>query len=265
MGPERPEDIVETLGTARLAGMPLPDLADDQRPATEADGYAVQSRLASWFQSNGQGDVAGYKIGATTAAMQDYLGVSGPAYGRIMEKNARPSPASMPGNRRCKSGVECELAVRMGTDVPAKVTSWTRHDLLGYIGAVMPAIEVVENRYGDFRTRGIGVLVADDFFHKSCVLGEPALDWRDLDLGAVEGRLLVDGAEAETGRGSDVLGHPLEAVVWLANILAAQGRILEAGAIVLTGSMTPLHWLEGFPCHVETVIEGLGVCALDIT
>ena len=92
-------DIVETLGKARLKGMALPDLAAGQLPATEADGYAVQARLAAWFQSNGQGGVAGYKIGATTAAMQDYLGVSGPSYGRIMEKNAPPSPASMPGTR----------------------------------------------------------------------------------------------------------------------------------------------------------------------
>ena len=260
-----PEDIVETLGKARLAGMPLPDLAAGQLPATEADGYAVQSRLAAWFQSNGQGGIAGYKIGATTAAMQDYLGVSGPSYGRIMEKNAPPSPASMPGNGRCKSGVECELAVRIGTAVPASDSPWTRHDLLHHIGAVMAAIEVVENRYGDFRARGIGVLVADDFFHKACVLGAPARDWRELDLGAAEGRLLVDGAEAETGRGSDVLGHPLEAVAWLANTLAGQGRTLDAGAIVLTGSMTPLHWLEGFPCHVEAVIEGLGACTLDVT
>lgn len=260
-----PEDIVETLGTARLAGRPLPDLADGQRPATEADGYAVQSRLAAWFQSNGQGAVAGYKIGATTAAMQEYLGVSGPSYGRVMESNAHPSPASMPGNRRCKSGVECEVAVRIGEDVPALDTPWTRHGLLDHIAAVLPAIEVVENRYGDFRSRGIGVLVADDFFHKSCALGEPAADWRELDLAAAEGRLLVDGAEAQAGRGGDVLGHPLEAVAWLANTLAGQGRTLEAGAIVLTGSMTPLHWLDGFPCRVEAVIEGLGSCALDLT
>ena len=260
-----PEDIVETLGAARLKGMVLPDLADGQRPATEADGYAVQSRLATWFQSKGQGGVAGYKIGATTTAMQEYLGVSGPSYGRIMEKNAHPSPATMPGNGRCRSGVECELAVRIGTAVPASKTTWTRHDLLDHIGSVMPAIEVVENRYGDFRSLGIGVLVADDFFHRACVLGDPVADWRERDLGAVEGRLLVDGAAVEPGRGSDVLGHPLEAVAWLANTLAGQGRTLDAGAIVLTGSMAPLHWLEGFPCHVEAVIEGLGACALDLT
>jgi 2-keto-4-pentenoate hydratase len=149
--------------------------------------------------------------------------------------------------------------------VPASNSPWTRNGLLDYMAAVMPAMEVVENRYGDFRSRGIGVLIADDFFHKSCVLGEPAQDWRELDLAAAGGRLLVDGAEVETGRGSDVLGHPLEAVVWLANTLAGQGKTLEAGAVVLTGSMTPLHWLEGFPCRVEAVIEGVGACALELT
>jgi 2-oxo-3-hexenedioate decarboxylase/2-keto-4-pentenoate hydratase len=99
--------------------------------------------------------------------------------------------------------------------------------------------------------------VADDFFAAGCVLGAPVARTAAPDLLAVQGRALINGAEAGRGTGADVLGHPHEALAWLANHLAAEGRGLHAGQIVLTGSLVKTVWLKAGD-HVVMELTGLG-------
>lgn len=254
--------MIEALGRARLSAKPLPELAADERPKDEADGYEAQARLADWFHGQGQGGIAGYKVGATTTAMQSYLGVDMPAYGRLMGANVHASGARIDAGRFCRPGIECEIAVRIGADVPLRDADWTREDLAGHIAGIAPAIELVENRYGDFLAAGFGTLIADDFFHKACVLGNFIEDWRAVDLPLVSGRTVINGEEAAIGEGAHVMGHPLESLAWLVNKLCSQGRTLKAGEIVLTGSMTPVIWLDEFPAEIEIGMTGLGGCSV---
>lgn len=233
--------------------------------ADSAAGYDIQTRLAAWLAGRGQGAHAGYKIGATAKGMQALLGVSGPVYGNILSSNVLRPAASYPCNPDCKPGVECEITFRLGDDLAPSSSPFTRDVIAACIDAVMPAIEIVENRYGDFRDCSIALLTADDFFHKACVLGEPVPNWRDIDLPNVFGRTLVNGELVETGRGEEVHGHPLEAVVWLANKLARRGTYLEAGQIIMTGSMTPVHWIDSWPSQVAIDIEGLGTSSVTLT
>ena len=109
------------------------------------------------------------------------------------------------------------------------------------------------------------MLTADDFFHKACVLGDPVLDWQAIDLAEVVGRTSINGKWEETGEGRDVLGHPLEAVVWLANKLAERKTGLKAGQIIMTGSMTPVHWIESLPSECVIDITGLGESSMRLT
>jgi 2-keto-4-pentenoate hydratase len=257
-------NFIERAGRARLADEPLPKIAEPDLPRGEDQGYAVQARLAEWFKQHDCGDVSGYKIGATTRTMQLIIGVDGPAYGRILSTGIFPTGAQVFGKHFCKTAVECELAAHLGNDIPPRKTPWVRDEIVHFIRALAPAIEIVENRYGDFRSAGIGTLVADDFFHKASVLGASVDDWKSIDLPAINGTLSLNGVRAETGKGADVLGDPLEAVVWLANTFAKQERTLRANDVVLTGSMTPVHWIDEFPSRVEIEISGIGVCAADL-
>ena len=125
----------------------------------------------------------------------------------------------------------------------------------------MVAMEVVDNRYGDWTRLGTPTLIADDFFNAACVLGPPVDDWRDRDLAAAAGRTAVNDVEAGVGVGADVMGHPLDAVVWLATALAARGRPPRRGEIVLTGSIVATQWIESYPCDVEVAVDGLGALA----
>lgn len=244
------------LGAARLASAGVPDVAPEDAPSSAADAYEVQSALHAYLESNGQGTPAGWKIGATTDGMQRYLGVVGPASGRVFDANIYTDGAALLSTAFCQPGIECEIAVRIGRDADARI--YDREMVGDLIDGVLPAIEIVENRYGDFLGRGTPTLIADDFFHKAAVLGTERSDWRRLDLAALRGRTSVDGIGRGTGTGADVLGHPLEAVAWLANAVQERGEYLSAGEIVLTGSLPPVIWLEDFPARAEIDIEALG-------
>ena len=250
------------LGEVRIEAHPVPPIPEEDLPETPEDGYSVQKALHDYLRKNGQGDLAGWKIGATTATMQDYLGVTEPAYGRIMSGTMIESGGTFAAAGFCNPGVECEIAMRLGKD--SEVADYTRESAADLIAAVIPAIEIVENRYGDFEERGTPTLIADDFFHKACVLGPELTDWRSLDLAALTGRVRLDGEEKAQGKGSAVMGHPLEAIAWLANLLASQGERLRAGELVMTGSVTPVQWLDSFPCRAEIEFDGLGSASLEI-
>jgi 2-keto-4-pentenoate hydratase len=123
-------------------------------------------------------------------------------------------------------------------------------------------MEIVENRYGtppigDIKAVGTPTLIADQFYHAAAVLGEPAADWRTLDLVAIQGRAVVDGTERNAGRGAELLGDPMRALAWLAgsDVAAAFGG-LRVGQVVMLGSVTPPVWLTG-PCEVAMLFDGL--------
>jgi 2-keto-4-pentenoate hydratase len=259
------EGLVERLGRARLEGQPLADAGRLLPAEGSGDGYGIQAELAAWQTAHGRGELAGYKIGATAKGMQALLGVPGPVSGHILSGNVVKPGAAFACNPGCKPGVECEIAFRLGDDLAPASSPFTRDDVAARIDAVMPAIEIVENRYGDFRQCSTALLTADDFFHKACVPGAAVLDWRDIDLPATAGRTSVNGAWVETGRGREVLGNPLEAVVWLANKLARRRTGLKAGQIVLTGSMTPVHWIDALPSRIAIEISGLGASSVNLT
>jgi len=106
--------------------------------------------------------------------------------------------------------------------------------------------------------------VADDFFAAGCVLGKAVARTGAPDLRGVVGRAVINGKAAGRGTGADVLGHPHNALAWLANHLAAEGRGLHAGQIVLTGSLVKTVWLKAGD-SVIMELEGLGLAKVAFT
>jgi len=226
-------------------------------PADPAAGYALQRRVAERL---GAVPPFGFKIGATTKQMQDYLGLSGPAAGFVPAESLRENGATLRFADFLNVGVECEVGLRLGHDLPPGPCS--RDQAAAAVAEVFPAIEVVEKRYGDLAVLGTPTLIADQVFHAAGVIGSPVPDWRAVDLGAARGELRVDGTVKAAGHGRDLLGHPLEALAWLAGSGAAEvfGG-LKAGQVVWLGSVTPPIWLEG-PGLVEVDFDLLGTVRL---
>jgi 2-keto-4-pentenoate hydratase len=251
------QDAADAILAARRAKRPLEPLGDGA-PADVAAGYAAQRRVAERL---GAVPPAGFKIGATTRQMQEYLGLSGPAAGFVPRESLRPDGAVLRFADFLNPGVECEVGVRLGRDLPPGPC--TRDRAAETVEAVFPAIEVVERRYpADLSVLGTPTLIADQVFHAAGLMGAPVPDRRAVDLGAARGELRVDGAVKGAGHGRDLLGHPFEALAWLAGSGAAEAfGGLRAGQLVWLGSVTPPIWLDG-PCEVEAAFDLLGTARL---
>jgi 2-keto-4-pentenoate hydratase len=243
------------LKPGAFAGLP-----EALRPADPAAARRLQDAVHERLSTR-LGPRAGWKIGCTTPVMQRFLGIPEPCEGGIFQASIQASPGRFPAAAHHRIGVECEIAVRIGRDLPPGEHG--REALADAVEAVLPAIEVVDDRYADFAALGAPTLLADDFFQAGCVLGAPVMDWRHLDLAALSGRMLVDGAEVGRGHGRDVLGHPLNALAWLAATLARRGLGLKSGEIVLLGSLVQTRWpAPGARIAIE--IEALGRVELEV-
>ncbi len=252
------------LGEARLRGAPVDALPESSRPLDDTGGYRIQRALREWFAGRGDPPPAGYKLGCTTPVMQEMLGVDAPVYGGIRAGDAHRSGAALPSSAFRAPGIECEIAVRLRTDIDARGRPASREEAAEAIAETMPAIEIVDNRYGDWSALGTPTLIADDFFQAACVLGAPAVGRDPMTLDAVTGRTLVDGTETGRGRGADVLGHPMDAVAWLAGAVGRHGASLRAGALIMTGSLVKTVWLERFPATVWVEIDGIGTAEVTL-
>lgn len=245
----------ELVAAARLEGRRLGALPEESRPRNEAEGYAVQQLVHQLLAEGGWGARVGWKIGCTSPVMQELLGIDHPCAGGVLEQGTRTREGQFDRANDRQLGVECELAVRLRTELRPEDGPLTPERAAAAVGACAAAIEVVDDRYSDFRTLGTPTLIADDFFGAGCVLAQEV----ELDpsrLKEAELSMTIDGRQIGSGRGSDILGDPLIALAWLATVLAEQGRGLRAGDFVLLGSVVPVQWIEGGEVVVASDLLG---------
>jgi 2-keto-4-pentenoate hydratase len=249
----------QAIAAARRAHRALEALPVELQPEDEAAGYLVQRAVHDLLAPD-LGDFVGYKIGCTSKVMQDYLGIAHPCAGGMFGRSVHETGAVLRARDFIRVGVECEIAVRLERDLPASAAPFTAAHVQAAVGACHPAVEIVDDRYAQWEALGAPTLIADDFFAAGCVLGAPVL--RDVlpDLLTVRGRALINHQEVGQGTGADVLGHPYHALAWLANHLASEGRGLQAGQMVLTGSLVKTVWLKPGD-RVVMELDGLGTVA----
>jgi 2-keto-4-pentenoate hydratase len=250
-----------TLARQRLSLEPI-DLDEALKPADEDAAYRLQAEVNERLAEK-LGLPAGYKIGCTTPVMQAFLGIPNPCAGEVFGRTVLHREASVSASAYVRLGIECELVVELAKDITPADAPFTRDTVADAVGAVMPGMEIVDDRYRDYRTLGVPTLIADNFFNAGCILGDRFADWRTLDLRAIEGRTLINGVEVGRGNGAMVLGHPLEALAWLANSRSRRGQGLERGRFVFLGSLVETKWLDpGDVARIE--IEGLGGLTLSV-
>jgi len=222
---------------------PLPPTPPEITSASIDEAYQIQEALQALFIPE-RGPIAGYKIALTTPVMQQLMGVDQSIAGAIFEKLVRPSPARLRYGDYTRVAVECEIAMRLGADLPARAKPYDKDDVAAAVEACLPSIELIEDHGCDqYKAVGARGLIANNAWNGGCVLGPAVTNWRALDLAGVEGAMLLNGVEVGRGRGGDVMnGHPLHALAWVANTVAARGRALKRGMIVQTGSVVTTQY-----------------------
>lgn len=253
------EAAANALCEGRLHGRRMDELDGALRPLDEAQAYTLQRELHRVLGEKGHGEVVGYKIGCTTEVMQRFLGIPNPCAGGVFDHTVLTGDATVDWSAYAHPGVECELAVRLRApldEIPA-----TDQALLAAIECAMPAIEIVDDRWRDYGKISTPTLIADDFFGAGCVLG-PAFESLDaIDLAALGGGMTINGESLGSGRGADILGHPLNALRWLAALQGERGQPLQAGQIVLLGSLVQTVWVKEGD-RVAVSIDRLGSASL---
>jgi len=238
------EDAVFALMQNRLKPGPFTSLPYQCKPSGLNEAYDVQEALNKALTKGGLGPQVGHKVGCTSKVMQDYMKIPHPCSGSIFQTTVHSLRVSQPSNLYHQVGVECEIAVRLAKDVPRSSEPYSQRSVSDCVESCMSAIEIVDNRYRDFRSLDLETMVADDFFQAGCVLGEEIVEWRHLDLAEITGCMMVNKIEVGKGKGADILNHPFEALAWLANHKIARGAFLCAGEIVLLGSLVKTQWLS---------------------
>lgn len=253
-------EAAEALAAAERDRRPIPPLRETYPEIDVVDAYEIQlvnirKRLAAGAT------IHGHKVGLSSTAMQEMMGVGEPDYGHLLSDMECFDDRPVSVGRYCMPRVEVEVAFILGETLPGE--GCTEDDVLAATEYVAPSIELIDSRIEDWNIR-IGDTIADNASSAGYILGPDRVKPGDLDLKMIEARLLKGGEEVAAGRSDAVLGNPVTAVAWLARKVASFGVTLEAGHVILPGSVhraIDAHAGDEF----EAVFDGLGSVRLSFT
>ena len=254
MTPQAIDEAARYLATARRDRQPLTALPEACRPASPAEGYAIQTAfIRQWGEP-----VAGWKAGATALPIQQKFGLTEPFLGPFFATTVMQSPAAAnaatfehrQGVTKPGIALEVEFAFRVARTLAPKAGAWSEPEVLGAIDAVVPAFEIISPRFHAIPFESPGSALADCGVNGGMVLGKPVTAWRDVDYAAHKTRLIIDGTAVSEGTGALVLGHPFKSLVWLVNAVTRTRPHADCGP-------SPHHWFHdgyrlcrpGHPCR----------------
>ncbi len=219
------ERLAALLIEARIAGRKIDAIPAELAPRDEDAAYALQDLVVERLGVR----VGAWKVGAASPA-------SRPSCAPIFAGHMAESPAHFLATIGGLNGVEAELAVRIGRDLPARAVPYSEGEVWDAIDSLHVAVEYLESRFLDHTAVPELAVLADNISNGGLCWGAPVEAWRTIDLSEPEACLTVDGREVTRAVGGNAAGHPKRLVAWLANHLARRGRPLRAGMLVTTGS-----------------------------
>ena len=226
---------------------------------TIEDAYHISQAMLEARLKDRDVKVVGKKIGVTSAAVQEMLGVYQPDFGfltsdMVVENNSEVAIKGCLIQPRA----EAEIAFLLKSDLQGPGV--TEEDVLNATECIMPCFEIVDSRIRDWKIK-IQDTIADNASCGVYAIGNEQTDPRGLDLPNLTVNVFKNGAPLSSGKGSAVQGNPLTAVAWLANTLGEFGIPFKAGEVILSGSLVPLEpVVPGDEMHME--LEGLGTCTV---
>ena len=235
---QKPKAAAKRLFEAHERRENFAPLPPELAPHDAEEAYAIQDCYVA-RRAERLGAIAGYKIALSNPEMQRFVGVDQPQAGVMLASTLHRTPARVRAADYVRLIVEFEIAAEMAADLPAADAPYTRERIAAFVRSVMPAIELADDRNADYAelARHPLELIADNGWNEGAVLGMPIENWRAIDLAALRGVATINGRVVGEGTGAAAMGHPLAAVAWIANHLAAHGRGLVYRDVVITGSI----------------------------
>jgi len=226
----------EALRQARAQRQPIPRISEAHGIAGVGAAYAV-AELNTKVRLEEGGRIIGMKVGLTSKAVQQQLGVDQPDFGMLFEDMEYLNQQEVPTSRLIQPKVEAEVAVVVGRDVPGSTPGYA--EFLACLAYALPAIEIVDSAIADWKITLVDT-VADNASSGLYVLGDQPVAIGQLSLADLGMQLTKGGQVASVGNGAACLGHPLRAAWWLARTMAARGQGLKAGQVILSGALGPM-------------------------
>ena len=258
MNHQKVEDIARRLLVARQSGRPCPPVRDMIVEAAEgsdlvATAYAIQEINTKKLAGSGH-RIVGRKIGLTSIAVQKQLGVDSPDFGTLFAQMAVGDGEEIAMARTMQPKVEGEIALVLDRDLTHEKHTFA--DIISATAYALPSIEVVGSRIEKWDIR-LTDTIADNASSSLFVLGSRPVMLDGLDLRGCNMRMERSGVQVSEGSGAACLGNPLNAAVWLADMMVKMGASLKAGDVVMTGALGPMVVAEpGDQFLVQ--IDGLG-------
>lgn len=236
MNQQNLEAAAKAILDARMQRQTIGRISERYDITSLADAYAVQELNAQATLAEGR-RLSGRKIGLTSLAVQQQLGVDQPDFGMLFADMEYQDGGDIDSNRLIQPKAEGEIAFVLGRDLPHADT--TLGELLRAVDHVLPALEIVDSVIQDWKITLVDT-VADNASSGLYVLGKTPVLLSGLDL-SLEGMVLEkNGSQAAIGVGAACMGNPLDACLWLARTMAEAGRPLQAGDVLLSGALGPM-------------------------
>lgn len=229
------QDIAARFVAARRTGSPIPSYPG-QRPETLDEAYAVQDvAIALTDQA-----IAGWKVGRIEPPIEARNRLAGPIFADMVvpEGDTPPAMAIFEGGF---AAAEAEFLLRIGTAPDPDKLSYTLAEAIVLIDAVHIGIEIASSPYGGINDDGPAVTISDFGNNNGLVLGQPIIEWRDVDLNDWPVELLINGESAGRATTATMLDGPFGAARFLFEALAERGIPLEPGQWISTGAVTGVH------------------------
>jgi 2-oxo-3-hexenedioate decarboxylase len=228
------EKLAIRLDAAQIERAPLDKITDEHPLMDWADAYEIQDRLKTVQSARGV-EVAGLKMGFTSRAKMAQMGVKEPINGFITKQGGVPSGGTLERSKFINPRIEAEIAVV--TSAELKGPGCHIGDVFRSVAHVFPALEVIDSRYRNFAF-DLPSVIADNTSAAGWMIGHEGFSPIGLDLKNMGVVMRKNGNVVVTASGAAVLGHPLNSVAMLANMLARRGLTIPAGTLILTGGIT---------------------------
>lgn len=254
-----PRAAARFIADAHASRSDYQNLTGALAPETIDQAYDAQEALRTIWEPI-HGAVTGLKIATTTKVMQDLMGIDHPCGGMIYAKRIHASPATLAAASFIHPMVECELAVRLSRELPEKGSPYTANDVRSAVGEAMAAFELIEDRNAVYKECDARTLIADNAWNAGIVTGAATQVAVDMELNGLGGRLSVNGEPKAEGPTDD----PMGALAWVANLAVSRNRPLQAGMVVITGSVVAtLPIARGD--HFRFELDGIGTTEMTMS